>query len=320
MTPPDLRPGFGERRTLTTTRRLNGPGQSAEALPAANGGEPENVGTTPLPGRRFSARPRSLPGLDEVVQISAVVRHKHHTSLYHGFQALQVLLKYGRSLGVSEIARELGLAVSTTHDLLATLSELSFVEQNSDTKRYSVSPEIFAFLGLLSNQFGHNSEINRVLRDHCAKQDVTLYVSMLCRNRTYVVCASGSLGDTVTIGANGPVHATSAGKAIVSQLTESEWMKYAPAESEEKLTPYTKRDVELFLKELVVARESGVGWNIRETASGLCSVAAPLYLRGRLSNRAVALVLPFGEWVARDREKLAIEIKGVAARISAALS
>jgi IclR family pca regulon transcriptional regulator len=261
-----------------------------------------------------SLRPETVPGSDPFV-----ARHKHHSSLYHGFQLLQVLLRYGRSLGVSEIARELKLAVSTTHDLLATLGALNFIDQNRETKRYSVSPEIFAFFRLFSNEFGHNSQVNRILRDYCAKHDVTLYVSMLCRTRCYVVCASGPMGDTVVIGANSQVYASSCGKAIVAQLPECEWPSFAPEAGEPKLTPYTKQSVEGFYKELSCARADGVGWNIQETAFGLCSVAAPVFAKGKATDRAVAIVLPHGEWIVRDRERLAIEVKGLAAVISSTL-
>jgi IclR family pca regulon transcriptional regulator len=263
-------------------------------------------------------RPSLLPAVSAGEAVT-VARHKHHSSLYHGLQILQLLLRFGRSLGVSEIARESKLAVSTTHDLLATLGELNFVDQNPETKRYSVSPEIFAFFRLFSNEFGHNSQVNRILRDYCAKHNATLYLSMLCRTRSYVVCASGPLGDTVAIGANSPAYASSCGKAIVAQLPTNQWQDYVPDEGDSKLTPYTKQSQQGFLRELACAREAGVGWNIQETTVGLCSVAAPIFARGKATDRAVAIVLPHGEWVARDRERLAMEIKGVAAVIASTL-
>ena len=251
--------------------------------------------------------------------VAAATRQRHHNSLFQGFQVLQTLLRFGRSLGVSEIARESKLAVSTTHDLLATLGELNFVDQNPETKRYSVSPEIFAFFRLFSNEFGHNSLVSRILREYCSKHNATLYLSMLCRTRSYVVCASGPLGDTVAIGANSPAYASSCGKAIVAQLPLAHWQQYAPDSGESKLTPYTKQNHQGFFKELTCAREAGVGWNIQETTVGLCSVAAPIFARGKATDRAVAIVLPHGEWVARDRERLAMEIKGVAAVIASTL-
>ena len=252
-------------------------------------------------------------------EVATTTRRRHHSSLFQGFQILQILLRFGRSLGVSEIARESKLAVSTTHDLLATLGELNFVDQNPDTKRYSLSPEIFAFLRLFSNEFGHNSLVNRILREYCSKHKATLYMSMLCRTRSYVVCASGPLGDTVAIGANSPAYASSCGKAIVAQLPPAQWQEYAPDAGETKLTPYTKQNHQGFFKELTCAREAGVGWNIQETTVGLCSVAAPIFAKGKVTDRAVAIVLPHGEWVARDRERLAMEIKGVAAVIASTL-
>src|SRR5438045_7964780 len=89
---------------------------------------------------------------------------RHHSSMFRGVEALTVLLRAHRSLGITQLADALQLSKSTTHDLAAALCALGFVDQNPTTRRYSVSPEIFRFLHLISTEFGPNSAVKPLLR------------------------------------------------------------------------------------------------------------------------------------------------------------
>jgi hypothetical protein len=53
---------------------------------------------------------------------------RHHSSMFHGVEALLMLLKAHRSLGIAHPAEALQLSKSTTHDLAAVLSALDFEE------------------------------------------------------------------------------------------------------------------------------------------------------------------------------------------------
>ncbi len=94
---------------------------------------------------------------------------RHHNSMFHGVEALVVLLKAHRSLGITQIAAALNLPKSTTHDLVAALCELGFVEQNGATRRYAISPRIFQFLNLFSTEYGANPALKPLLREQAAK-------------------------------------------------------------------------------------------------------------------------------------------------------
>ena len=66
---------------------------------------------------------------------------RHHSLMFRGVEALVVLLKAHRSLGITQLAEALQLSKSTTHDQAAALCAPGFVDQNPTTRRYSVSPE-----------------------------------------------------------------------------------------------------------------------------------------------------------------------------------
>lgn len=242
---------------------------------------------------------------------------RHHNSMFRGVEVLTTLLKAHRSLGVTQIAGKLNLPASTTHDLLAALGAMGFVDHDGKTRRYSISPEIFRFVHLFSSEYGPNSAVRGFLRVQARKLNASIFITALCRQTTYALCASGLEGDTSLLGANGPAYNSSCGKVLVAQRERHEWPDYAPKPEERATSPYSNLEPKQFLAEIEAARVNGVAWQIRERDGVSCSVAAPIGLGPKPWSRAVAIALPYSEWAARDRPELATEVKRLAAEIAA---
>lgn len=285
----------------------------------------EPAGSPPSPGRHaiplLTARSARRPSLDSAADPNSHLHTmpaptRHHSSMFRGVEALVVLLKAHRSLGITQLAAALQLSKSTTHDLLAALSELGFVDQNPTTRRYSVSPEIFRFLHLVSTEFGPNSAVKPLLRMQARKLKASIVITALCRRTTYALCASGAEADTFLLGDNGPAHNSACGKILVAQFDESVWPDYAPQPGDKTDSPYSNRDPKRFFAELRAARVNGVAWNLRERDASLCSVAAPIRVGEKPWNRAVGLALPCAEWAARDRQELAAQVSELAGEIA----
>ncbi len=221
-----------------------------------------------------------------------------------GLRALNVVLCSHHSLGVSQIAAALGMAKSSTHDLLTRLCATRFLEQHAVTRRYHVGPGIFAFIHEVTSHFGSNALIFQRLRHLSFDHNRTLYVSMLGARHSYVVLASGPLGDAVTLGASSPVEHSSAGKILVAQLPAERWAEFAPAEGPGARGEARRR----FLQEIEEAARDGVAWNIRESEKTVCSVAAPILQPGVPSNKAVAIVMRDTEFARHDRRALAAQV------------
>lgn len=270
---------------------------------------------TPPRASRSPSPPPADPGIAPAPPHREPVT-RHHNSMFRGVEALVVLLKAHRSLGITQLADALQLSKSTTHDLAAALSELGFVDQNETTRRYSVSPEIFRFLHLVSTEFGPNSAVKPLLRDQARQLGATIVITALCRHTTYALCASGPNADTFLLGDNGPAYNSACGKILVAQLDESGWSGYAPTAEDVATTPHANPDPRRFFAELRAARVNGVAWSLRERDARLCSVAAPLCVGDSPWTRAVGLALPYHDWTARDRDELTVQVKTLAAEIS----
>ena len=227
-----------------------------------------------------------------------------------------VLLKARRSLGITQLADALSLSKSTTHDLVAALGALGFVDQNDLTRRYSISPEIFRFLHLFSTEYGPNSTLRPLLRAQSAKLKAGIVITTLCRQRTYALCASGPNADTFMLGDNGPAYTSACGKILVAQVDEGAWADFAPKPDDVLASPHANRDPARFYAELAAARSNGVAWNQRERDVHLCSVAAPICFGETPWSRAVGLVVPYKEWLVRDRDELAAQAKTLAGEVA----
>jgi DNA-binding IclR family transcriptional regulator len=238
------------------------------------------------------------------------------TLLNLGIEMVRHLAHSGRSLGVTEIAKRMELPKSSVFRILGVLGELGFVQKGETSGRYSVSPAIFSFVYELTHHFGPSSRFDTILREWSVRWNCSLYVCMLSGTHSYVVSASGPSGGTHALGSHCPVYASSAGKVIVSRLDESEWPEYAPVAGGETLTAFTNLDAEKFYRELRVACEQGVAWNIRETTASDVSVAAFVPEPDQSPRLAVALLVPYKDLLVHDRGKLAERALEIAALLA----
>lgn len=172
---------------------------------------------------------------------------------------------------------------------------------------------------MVSTEFGLNSAVKPLLRTQARKLGATIVITALCRQTTFALCASGAAADTFLLGDNGPAFNSACGKILVAQLDQAVWPDYAPHADDEVSSPHANLDPRRFLAELRAARVNGVAFSLRERDATLCSVAAPIRVGDGPCNRAVGLALPYGEWIVRDREELATQVKTLADEISQSL-
>lgn len=238
------------------------------------------------------------------------------TPLTQGIALVRLMVQSGHSLGVTGLAERLDMPKSSVFRLLRSLVELGFVQKIEETKRYTLSADIFDFVHEIASHFGRNLKLDEHLRRAASRLKCTVYLSMLGSRDTYVICGAGDEANTTRLGSHGPAHASSAGKVLVAQLPEVEWARYAPDPAARPVTPYTNRDPAKFLARLAQARDTGVAWNIRESARDIVSLAAavrePFIPRPRL---AVALVLRHDELRYRDQPELEAAVRKLAATL-----
>lgn len=238
-----------------------------------------------------------------------------------GIRILECLVNWPTSRGVTQLADELGLAPSSTHDLLKVLCNLGFAIHDEETRRYAPSPRIFEFINHFSTQFGITPKVQDLILKRSTELQMSIFLGTAWQDESYVVCTSGPLGGNSAVGSHGPIVHTAIGKVFIAIHRKSEWNAYAEmAEKLDPADPSRKQTKEAFLKELERISESGVAWNLFNTGSDFFSVAAPLKTKGTNRKYAVALIFTKGMYYLLDRPKMEETVKEVADELEEALS
>jgi len=199
----------------------------------------------------------------------------------------------GGALGVTSLARSLGLPKSSTHRLLATLARRGLVERG-DGGRYRPGMGLVALgLGAMDRE-PVCTAARPVLEEAAETLGETVFL-VDARGQGLMVLdkveGRGFLRAAPQVGALVPVHATAAGKLFVAHAPERiGW----PSDSTlARFTPRTLRSRAALERAAREARGRGFAENRDEWIAGLSVLAAPVFARGELRGvLAVAASTP----------------------------
>jgi len=264
--------------------------------------EPAWCTTTP----RRSWRAQGLPAADGLKSVSA---------------ALDVLECFAvdGELGVSDIARKLGVAKSTAHRLLTALCCKGIAEQNPETGNYRLGMHLF--------ELGQLAQARSSLR-HVALPTLTRLAEST-RHTVNLAVADGpdvvflerieNSDDVRFLGHAGrrfPSHCTSSGKAIAAYNPEA-----AQARRDAGFPPrvsHTVRTQNDWDRQLVEVRRRGFAVSTSESFDDVTSIAVPILDPGRRAAGAVS-VLGSTVDILPELERLARLVQLAARHISRAL-
>jgi len=218
-------------------------------------------------------------------------------SLERGLAVLSTFTATRPLLGVSELAREVGLSRSSAHRYIATLAKLGYLEQEAATRRYRLGPRVVD-LGFSAI---NSMELRQLAApDLQALSDSTGHtVNMAVLDGVDIVyierCRSASQGQreidlNLHVGSRLPAYCTSMGKVLLAGLPDDELDARVARVDFQRRGPNTITARSALLKELALVRERGLAVNNEELAYGLRSIAAPLRgqtVGGRAINPAV---------------------------------
>jgi IclR family transcriptional regulator, acetate operon repressor len=209
--------------------------------------------------------------------------------------ALRLVLLLARrgSVGVSDAARELGLAPSTTHRLLATMRYRGFAVQSPD-RTYRPGPA----LSNLASSPSSSPDLVAVATPHLdrlrQRLDETCHlVVRMARDVRFLTSVEGTrqLRVTARTGAVLPAHLTSGGKALLAELPAEELERLYPAAGvpEVGLGPDA---VELLLRELRTARRRRYAVNKGGSERGIAAVGMAVHGPDGSAAAAVSVSVP----------------------------
>lgn len=207
--------------------------------------------------------------------------------------AARMLREFGKGdtqLGVSELARRVGVGKSTAHRVVWTLVSEGLLEKVEDTGLFRLTSTM-RNLGVSAETALSLHQASTLALDQLrAVTDHTLHVAILDGTDVlYVERRESPRGIRVfsRVGGRNAAHVTSTGKVLLAHLEPEQQSRVLASMRLTRKTPYTITSRSRLTEELAKIRRQGYGENIFESEPSMVSLAAPI--RGRSGQVVAAL-------------------------------
>lgn len=247
-----------------------------------------------------------------------------HTEAYPGTQAVQRALAVLKAftdaqpeLGLTALARVVGLNKGTTYRLLTVLESEGLVAKGREGDRYRLGPELIA-LGVRAMRSGDLRAISRPELEQLAQvTGETATLEVLAGADVLIldeVFGSHLISATHWVGTRWHAYATSTGKAMLAQMSPARMRALIPARL--LIAGKGVRTRADFYKELATIRTQGFATNVEELEAGFAAVGAPVFNHEGQAVAAISIGGPRTRFTDKVISQLAPRVKAGAARIS----
>jgi DNA-binding IclR family transcriptional regulator len=214
-----------------------------------------------------------------------------------------LLLASHESMRVTDLSRELDVAVSTAHRLLNIMRAHDFVEQDPDTRRYRLGPAAIK----LGRHAPGGQNLTAVGHPHlmrlCAQLNETVNLVVLDGAEALFVDGVESrqpVRVATRTGARLPAYATAGGKVLLAHLPFA-IVRTLYAGRLTRVTRHTLPDLEALGRELEQVRECGYALNLGEHLAEVYAIGVPINGYRDRPIAALTIAGPGSRW---DRERL----------------
>jgi DNA-binding IclR family transcriptional regulator len=224
-------------------------------------------------------------------------------------------------LGVSEIARKLGVAKSTVHRLARTLIADGMLEQNAENEKYRLGITLFGLGALVRRRMNLSSEARQDLFALRNATGETVQLAILDGAEimfVYNLESTQAIRVNSDIGVRKPAFCTASGRAILA-FQADEIVATALGASLVRRTPKTEVEPGRLRKLLGEVRARGFAIEDEESEAGMRAIAAPVRGAGGVVVGSVAVAGPVQRLSKDTLARIAPEVIRTAEAISARL-
>ena len=235
---------------------------------------------------------------------------------------LEAFLWLGPELGVSELARAIGLTKATTHRLLASLRNREFVAQDPNSRRYRLGMRLWELGTVARSSMDWLAEAKPELETLAGETGETAHLAVLDDDQVLYVdkVESGhSLRMPSQVGRRLPAHCTGVGKALLAFLSEERLATLIEHRGLPRFTAHTIDDAAALRAVLAAIREAGFATDDEEIEDGLRCIAAPVRDHTGSVIAALSIAGPMSRIPEEDTPRLAKRVIAAADGISARL-
>ena len=205
------------------------------------------------------------------------------------FQILKLIADTNRGLGISELAKVLGISKGTVHGVTSILEELGMISRDTATKKYELGLTLFELGRRAYSQIDLREIARPSIEALMEKIQETVFLGILNGDHVTILDSVECRHDfkiTSPIGAIIPLFAGATGKALLAVMEEDLAKEIIKTKGLPRHTDKSITDPEQFLEEIRMARQRGYATDYEEYITGVRAVAAPIE---RNKNRLAAI-------------------------------
>ena len=209
------------------------------------------------------------------------------------FRLLDLLSTSTEPLGVSELARRLGMGKSTVYGLVTTLQSLGAIEAADGAKRYRIGRGLHA----LAMRSAGRHDVRSVARTHieqlAAKTEQTSFLGVVGTDTVTIldiVHGRAAMSVSAPVGSSIPLLAGAVGKAVLAAWEPARRADFLVKTRLPKFTSHSIVGRDEYIKAVEETIERGAAFDVDEYVDGMRAAAAPVIGAG---NQLAAVV-----WVA----------------------
>jgi DNA-binding IclR family transcriptional regulator len=222
-------------------------------------------------------------------------------------------------LGISDIIQKVEMPRTTVHRILSTLIRAELLSRKNNTGKYRIGPALYTMgsLYLVTTDILSAAEPVTELLNKLSGEAIKL--SVFDRGNVIVIKKEESryaFRYHHAVGAILPAYASAMGKALLSELSETELEFVYPGEFLKPLTSKTITGKAQLIQVLKQIRISGVSVDIEENTEGLSGVACVIRDVTGKAIAAMCIGVPAHTFTERRKNQLAMLIKMGASLIS----
>lgn len=239
-------------------------------------------------------------------------------SLERGLQAL-LFLSTRKSVGVTELAKELSINKSTAFRILETLQNYNMAEKNKETAKYKLGPAVLKISQQIYKNLNVITVAKPIISAFSKEVGESVHLCILSNDSAVIIeqiMTDSRITVNAKVGKSEPLHASSVGKCLWAFSDNENKERMFLTVKYDKYTDKTITDEAAMRKELDKIAIEGYAVDNLELSEEIRCIAAPVFNHNKEAQYAIGISGPSYRIKDERLDYLAAGLKAVAARIS----
>ena len=235
-------------------------------------------------------------------------------------QASRVLFCLGESpdfkMRLTEICNQVGISKSRGHSILNALKQFELVEQDPQTKTYSLGPGLIFLSQRVLNNLSYPEIATPFLETLAKDMDGTAAFGLISGSHVLVVAkreGNQKIGFAVPLGHRFHITLGAHGKAIVAFMNEADRKELLAKDKLHFYGDTTRMDLQRLTEDIVNCKRQGFAQDIGEVTHGVNVLSTPVF---GINERMVGCVILIGTFEARKIQEYGHKVACAAKQMS----